>query len=150
MLQARLAKGALFAGLLLLPLAALGPAGCGGVPRNAARTRYSKQLEHAQPYYKTLRTGIFSRTVTLQPESYAWQLLQSVAKHWDALDDLASAEKLAAFLDAQKLQPLALRVRQALKAGLRERPKNADPALEAGAIKQGLLEAYKRLEREGD
>lgn len=131
-------------------LVALALAGCGGVPSNAARTRYSKQLEHAQPYYKTLRTGIFSRAVTLQPESYAWQLLQSVARHWDALDGIESAEKLAAFLDGQKLSALALRVRQALAAGRTERPKNANPALEAGAIKQGLLEAYKRLEREGD
>lgn len=150
MLQAGLGKVTLLVCLLVFLLAGLGLTSCGGVPKNAARTRYSRQLEHAQPYYKTLRTGIFSRAVTLQPESYAWQLLQSVAKHWDALDDLASAEKLAAFLDAQKLGPLALRVRQALKAGLRERPKNANPTLEAGAIKQGLLEAYKRLEREGD
>lgn len=133
---------------LLFALCAL-VVGCGGVPKNAARTRYSKALEKAQPYYKTLRTGIFSRMVTMQPESYAWQQLQQVAKFWDKLDDIESAEKLAAFLDANKMTPLAVRVRQALTAGKTERPAKADPKLEAGAIKQGLLEAYKRLEQEG-
>jgi hypothetical protein len=133
----------------LLGLVALVTSSCGGVPKNAARTRYSKALEKAQPYYKTLRTGMFSRAVTMQPESYAWQQLQQVAKHWDTLDKIDSAQSLAGFLDKNQMQPLAVRVRQAIAAGRRDRPPKADPKLEAGAIKQGLLEAYKRLEQEG-
>lgn len=134
----------------LLGLVALLAPGCGGVPKNAAATRYSKALEKAQPYYKTLRTGMFSRAVTMQPESYAWQQLQQVAKHWDTLDKLDSAQAIAMFLDKNKMRPLAARVRQAIAAGKPDRPMKADPKLEAGAIKQGLLEAYKRLEKEGE
>ncbi|MCK5795958.1 MAG: hypothetical protein KAI47_02165 [Deltaproteobacteria bacterium] len=122
---------------------------CGGVPTKVSQTRYAKALEKAQPYYKTLRTGIFSRAVTMQPESYAWQQLQRVAKHWETLDVMVSAEALATFLGKNQMQPLAARVRQALQAGRRDRPVKALPKLEAGAIKQGLLEAYRRLEQEG-
>ncbi len=135
--------------ITLLALAALIAPGCGGVPQNAATTRYSKALEKAQPYYKTLRTGMFSRAVTMQPESYAWQQLKQVATHWDTLDKIESAQALARFLDAHQMQPLAARVRQAIAAGRTDRPAKANPRLEAGAIKQGLLEAYKRLEQEG-
>ena len=135
----------LFFGLGMLALTSA----CSGVPAKVSQTRYAKALEKAQPYYKTLRTGIFSRAVTMQPESYAWEQLQRVAKHWETLDAMTSAEALAAFLATHGMQALAARVRQALVAGRRERPVKAQAKLEAGAIKQGLLEAYRRLEAEG-
>jgi len=119
------------------------------MPQNPATSSYASQLKARNDgYYTSLRDGALSRVLAIQPESLAWQQLKVVAAEWKALDALNQADALVAHLEAKGLTVLTVRLHQALHSTVSKRPAVLDAALEAAALKQALLEAFRRLEKE--
>lgn len=124
--------------------------GCSGMPKDASSSSYLSRLQaEKNRYYISLRDGALSRVLAIQPESVAWQQLKVVARQWEAVDAFGKADALVAHLEAKGLAVLCIRLRQALRSTVNKRPRPLNAALEADALKQALLEAFRRLEKEG-
>lgn len=125
--------------------------GCSSsMPRDPARSSYASRLSaEKNRYYISLRDGALSRILAIQPESVAWNELKSMARHWQAISALSRAEAIVSLLRTEGLAVLVIRLDQALRSTVNRRPRPLKTSLEADALKQALLEAYRRLEKEG-
>lgn len=131
--------------LLCLGVLALSPGGCRSThfPDNPKEHPLAKRLREADPYYLLLANGVFSRVVAVQPPATASESVRAIKeKHWARLESLAEPGSITAFLRAEGLAEVADGIQIALAALAGQKPSTASAALEADAVKQGLIEAY--------
>jgi hypothetical protein len=110
-----------------------------------------------EEYYWLLETGVSSRVLGLrqpgdslpQALSRVEQTLEAVRAQWDTLAALNSAVAIMDHLKANALEPVAGAIQQTLEANqAREPDRHMHEFLQAYAIKQGLVDAYRKFKQQ--
>ncbi|MFQ5929503.1 MAG: hypothetical protein ACE5NA_04435 [Nitrospiraceae bacterium] len=118
-------------------------------PENPEKHRLFKELQAAShEYYFLVRKGVASRVMGIQPEAQMRELLRALEARWGDVDSLDASDALINYFRANGLAPIAERVEETLSRNEPSRPPDLDPRLEAGAIKQGLVDAFYEVQRE--
>lgn len=118
-------------------------------PESPQKHRLFEELEKApHPYYFVVERGVFSRILGIQPETRMRELLSTVKARWGEVGSLDTAGTLISYLRAKGLAPIADRIEETLSKNMQTRPPDLDRRLEAGAIKQGLVDAFYEVQRE--
>ncbi len=131
--------------LLWLLLTTVGSTGCRSThfPENPKEHPLARKLRESNPYYLMLANGVFSRVVAIQPlETTSANLKRIKNQLWPRLEPLATPAEIETLLRSEQLTGVADAVKASRAALASQRPADADPGLEAGAVKQGLIEAY--------
>jgi hypothetical protein len=149
-------KRSLFLTLLLAVVILLGCLSCQTTfKENPPEHEMIKTIEvWPHEYYWLVETGVSSRVLGLhQPgegEAEARrrvkQRLDMVNAQWGTLSGLDSAQAIIDHLEAHHLEDVAGAIRQTLDANQAQAPSGGSHmTLQASAIKQGLVEAYQRV-----
>jgi hypothetical protein len=144
------------AGELLGVCAVMLLVGCASSPKPNLATAFPPSAQayifHAQlaarptdDYYKMLRSGMAARTIAIQPESVAWQEIKKLKVVWPSIERCESPEEVIKAVEAGGMKVVAERARKHREGLVSRRPKLLRPPMEAGALKQGLLDAYYHL-----
>ncbi len=133
--------------LALLMALGLGACSTTKFPENPEAHRLYEELEAApDEYYFLIRTGVRSRVLGLA-EDTARAALGAIEARWDEIDPLSTTDALLGYLQTNGPQALAAPIEETLAQNAGSRPDGgADAALEAGAVKQGLIEAFYEIE----
>ena len=117
-------------------------------PDNPEAHRLYLELEQApHPYYFNVRNGVKSHVLGMRAPDGTAAVIAQIREIWSELDALDTTAEILNVLETRGPDGLSERIIEVI--GRAESPPGgADPRLEAGAVKQGLVDAAYEFKRE--